>query len=74
MICTCVAYSRVAINDPVMNTDQELKDQLQKVIENPTKPELVDLGKFPWLQDTRPYSVFMFVVDGQETASHKGVF
>jgi hypothetical protein len=57
----------------VVNTDEKLKGQLQKVIENSTKPENVDLSMFPWEQENRPYSVFMFVVNAQETASHKSV-
>jgi hypothetical protein len=62
-------HDMIAMDDGLVRTDRSLNEMLNRVIENPNNPALVDLSRFPWEQEARHYSAYIFVVNGQDEKS-----
>ena len=63
----------MGINDAVVKSEPHLNEMLNRVVENNNNPHLVDLSKFPWEQEARHYSGYIFVVNSQDKKSFTNV-
>ena len=62
-------HDMIAFNDPALKYDTNMQAMLSRVVENPSNPLAVELGRFPWEQEQRHYSAYIFVVNGTDKKS-----